>query len=136
MLARDSIKLITLRGLANSMTNELIAQKRSLSEELSDEDVIKVLQRLAKQRKDAIEQFAKAERPELVASETAELHIIEAYLPQMMNKDEIRKIAEAKKAELGVTDKAGLGKFMAVLMKDLKGKANGTDVKEVAESLF
>ena len=136
MLARDSVKLITLRGLANSMTNELMAQKRPLSDELSDEDVLKVLQRLAKQRREAIEQFAKGNRPELVASETAELKIIEAYLPQMMSKDEIRKIAETKKTELGVTDKAGVGKFMAALMKDLKGKANGSDVKEIVESLF
>jgi len=136
MLARDSVKLITLRGLANSMTNELMTLKRPLSDELSDEEVVKILQRLAKQRRDAIEQFAKGGRPELVASETAELKIIETYLPQMMSKDEIRKIAEAKKTELGVTDKAGLGKFMAVLMKEFKGKANGSDVKEVVESLF
>lgn len=136
MIARDDVKLTTLRGLANAMTNELMVQKRPLSDELSDEDVVKVLQRLAKQRRDAIEQFAKGGRPELVESETAELKIIEAYLPQMMSKEEIRKIAEAKKAELGVTDKTGLGKFMAVLMKEFKGKANGTDVKEVVESLF
>jgi uncharacterized protein len=136
MLARDSVKLITLRGLANSMTNELITQKRPLSDELSDEDVIKVLQRLAKQRRDAIEQFEKGGRPELVASETAELNIIESYLPKMMTKDEIIKIVEAKKAELGITDKAGLGKFMAVLMKEFKGKADGSDVKKVVESLF
>ena len=136
MIARDSAKLITLRGVANAITNELVAQKRPLSDELSDEDAIKVLQRLAKQRRDAIEQFTKGDRPELVKSETAELNIIEAYLPKMMSKDDIRKVAEAKKAELGVVDKSGIGKFMAVLMKDLKGKANGTDVKEVVESLF
>ena len=136
MLARDSVKLITLRGVANAMTNELVSQKLPLSDEFSDEDVIKVLQRLAKQRRDAIEQFKKGERPELVKSETAELNIIEAYLPQMMIKEEIRKVAEAKKAELGVTDKAGIGKFMAAVMKELKGKANGQDVKEVVDSLF
>ena len=54
----------------------------------------------------------------------------------MMIKEEIRKVAEAKKAELGVTDKAGIGKFMAAVMKELKGKANGQDVKEVVDSLF
>lgn len=136
MLARDSVKLITLRGLANALTNELVTQKRSLSDELSDDDVIKVLQRLAKQRKDAIEQFEKGGRPELVASETTELKIIEAYLPQMMSKEEIRKIAEAKKNELGITDKSSIGKFMAAIMKELKGKADGADVKMVVESLF
>ena len=136
MLARDSVKLITLRGLANSMTNELIAQNKPLTAEMSDEDVIKLLQRLAKQRRDAIEQFIKGDRPELVKSETAELKIIENYLPQMMSKDEIQKIAEAKKTELRVTDKSGIGKFMAALMKELKGKANGQDVKEVVDKLF
>ena len=136
MLARDSVKLITLRGVANAITNELVATKRSLSADMPDEEITKILQRLAKQRRDAIEQFIKGDRPELVKSETAELHIIEAYLPKMMSKDEIRKIAEAKKTELGVTDKAGIGKFMAILMKEFKGKANGTDVKEVVESLF
>lgn len=136
MIARDSVKLITLRGLANAMTNELMTQKRPLSDELSDAEVMKVLQRLAKQRRDAIEQFAKGDRPDLVKSETKELKIIEAYLPQMMTKDEIKKFAKAMKTKLGVTDKAGLGKFMAVLMKELKGKADGSDVKEAAESLF
>jgi len=136
MLAQDSVKLITLRGVANAITNELMKQKRPLSDELSDADVIRVLQSLAKQRRDAIEQFIKGDRPKLVKSETAELKIIESYLPKMMTKKEIRKIAEAKKAELGVTDKKGVGKFMSALMKDLKGKADGTDVKEVVDNLF
>ena len=136
MIARDSVKLVTLRGIANTFNLELEAQKRALTDELSDEDVIRLLQRLVKQRKDAIDQFTKGARPDLVANETAELNIIEAYLPAMMSKDDIRKIAEAKKTELGVTDKTGVGKVMAALMKDLRGKANGTDVKEVVESLF
>jgi len=54
----------------------------------------------------------------------------------MMDKDEIRKIAEAKKTELGVTDKSKMGIFMGAVMKELKGRADGADVKEVVESLF
>jgi len=136
MLARDSVRLLTLRGMVNAFTVELDNQKRAVNEELSDEDTIRILQRLVKQRKDAIEQFTKGERPDLVASETAELAIIEAYLPAMMSINDIKKIAEAKKTELGITDKADVGKLMSTLMKDLRGKANGADVKAVVEGLF
>ncbi len=72
----------------------------------------------------------------MVETENTELKVLEAFLPQMMSKDEIRKIAEAKKIELNVTDKAGMGKFMGALMKEFKGMADGDDVKQVVESLF
>ena len=62
MLARDSVRLLTLRGMVNAFTVELDNQKRAVNEELSDEDTIRILQRLVKQRKDAIEQFTKGER--------------------------------------------------------------------------
>jgi uncharacterized protein YqeY len=136
MIARESEKLTTLRGVVNALTRELDAQKRPVSDELSDEDVTKVLQRLVKQRKDAIQAFKDGNRPELVESETAELKIIEAYLPEMMSKEDIKKVAEAKKTELGVTDKTKAGPLMAAVMKELKGKANGSDVKEVVDNLF
>ncbi len=136
MIARDSVRLTTLRGVANAITRELDAQKRPVSDDLSDEDTLKVLQRLAKQRKDSIEQFTKGNRPDLVESETAELKIIETYLPAMMSKEEIKAVAEAKKTELGITDKTQIGKLMSTLMKELKGTADGSDVKAVVESLF
>ena len=62
--------------------------------------------------------------------------IIEEFLPKMMSRDAIRKIAEAKKAELGITDKAGLGKFIGAVLKECKGAADGNDVKAVAEELL
>lgn len=136
MIARDSVSLLTLRGIANALTRELDKQKRPVSDELSDEDTIRVLQSLVKQRKDSIEQFTKGNRPDLVASETAELAIVEKYVPAMMTKEDIKKIAEAKKVEMGIADKTQVGKLMSTLMKDLRGKANGSDVKEVVESLF
>jgi uncharacterized protein YqeY len=72
----------------------------------------------------------------LAESEKAELAILEKYLPKMMSKEDIKKIAEAKQKELGITDKSKIGQFVGMLMKELKGKADGADVKEVAESLF
>lgn len=136
MLAKDTEKLNVLRGILSAFTNELVAKGKTPQEKLTDEEALAVIRRLAKQRKDSIEQFEKGGRADLAENEKAELQILEKYLPQMMSKDEIRKIAEAKKAEMGVTDKSKMGVFMGAVMKDLKGKADGADVKEVIESLF
>ena len=136
MLARDTIRLNTLRGLSASFTNELVAKGHKPQDELGDEDCLAVIRRLVKQRKESIEQFKAGNRQDLVDNETAELAILEVFLPQMMSIEEVRKIVEAKKIELGITDKTKLGMFVGTLMKDLKGKADGADVKAVAESLF
>ena len=136
MKAREALKVEVLRGLMSSCTNELVSLKRLPTEELSDQEVLTVIRREVKKRKDAYEQFTKGNRPELAQKEEAERVMLEAYLPAMMSQDDIRKIAEAKKAEMGVTDKKEAGKFMGALMKDLQGKADGTDVKAVIDSLF
>ena len=136
MFAKDQLRLETMRGLLAAFTNELVATKRTPQEPLPDEDALKVIKRAANQRKDSIEQFEKGGRKELADKERSELAIIETFLPKMMSKDEIRKVAEAKKAELGVSDRSKMGVFMGAVMKELKGRADGTDVKEVVESLF
>jgi len=136
MLAKDELKLMTLRGLLSAFTNELVAQKKKPTEMLDDEAVLRVINRASKQRKDSIEQFEKGGRPELAESEKAELEIIQEYLPQMMSIDEIRKVAEAKKSEMGIDDESKKGQLMGAIMKELKGKADGGDVKEVVEGLF
>ena len=136
MKAREALKVEVLRGLMSSCTNELVALKRLPTEELADQEVLTVIRREVKKRKDAFEQFTKGNRPELAQKEEAERVMLENYLPAMMSQDDIRKIAEAKKAEMGVTDKKEAGKFMGALMKDLQGKADGADVKAVIDSLF
>jgi uncharacterized protein YqeY len=136
MRAKDEVKLRTVRGMLTSFTNELVATSRKPQDMLEDEEVIGVIRRLAKQRKESILQFVSGNREDLAVGEREELVVLEAYLPQMMTQDEIRPLAVAKKAELGVTDKAEIGKFLGALMRDLKGKADGNDVKAVAESLF
>ena len=72
----------------------------------------------------------------MAKKEEEELVILDKYLPEMMGKDEILKIVEIKKRELGIDDKAKIGILLGAVMKDLKGKADGSDVKEAAESLF
>lgn len=134
--ARDGARLRTLRSLATAMTNEVVAKKRKPDEFLNDEEAIAVLKRASNQRKDSIEQFEKAGRMELTGGEKEELVIIESFLPQMMERSEIERIAKDKMAEMNVTSKADAGRFIGALMKDLKGKADGAEVKTVVDSLL
>lgn len=136
MLAKDQVRLITVRSLVAAFTNELVATKRTPQDMLPDEDALKVIKRAANQRKDSIEQFEKGGRADLAEKEKAELAIIETFLPETMSREDIKKIAAAKKAELGLTDKKEAGKFMGGLMKEFAGKADGKDVKAVVDELF
>ena len=136
MRAKDEVKLRTVRGMITTFTNELVATGRKPQDILNDEEVLTVIRRLAKQRKESITQFRSGGREDLAEGEVAELAVLESYLPKLMSKDEIRAIVEAKKIELNFTDKTKIGMFVGALMKDLKGKADGADVKEIAESLF
>lgn len=135
MKAREQLKLDTLRGALSAFTNELVAKGRKPTEELTDDEALTVLKRLGKQRKDSIDQFTKGNRPELAAKEAEELKIIEVYLPQMVSREEIEKVARAKMAEMQV-DKAGMGKLMGAVLKEFAGRADGSDVKDVVTSLF
>jgi len=133
--AKDAVKLRTYRGMVAAFTNELVAKNRKPSEILEDADVLVVIARLVKQRKDSIEQYKKGNRDDLVKEEEAELAILETYLPKMMDRSEVEKIAQAKKDELNI-DATKKGMLMSALMKDLRGKADGSIVKEVVDSLF
>ncbi|MFZ3044145.1 MAG: GatB/YqeY domain-containing protein [Minisyncoccia bacterium] len=134
--ARDEVRLRTLRSLVTAMTNEVVAKKRKPDEFLTDEEATTVLKRAANQRKDSIQQFTDAGRLDLVEPEQAELAILASYLPILMTPAEIQVVAEAKMAELGVSSKADAGKFTGALMKELKGRADGGDVKAVVDSLL
>ena len=134
--AHDEVRLRTLRSLVTMMTNEVVAKKRKPDEFLTDEEALAVVKRAANQRKDSIEQFTNASRLDLVEPEIAELAVLESYLPALMSREEIEVIAKAKMEEMGVTSKAEAGKFTGALMKDLKGKADGGDVKAVVDTLL
>lgn len=136
MRAKESDKVTVLRGLMSACTNELVAQKKTPQDMLDDEAVLAVISREAKRRKDAINQFTDGGRPELAEDEQKELAILEVYLPEMMSREDILPLATAKKEELGMTDKADMGKLIGALMADLKGQADGGDVKDVVSSLF
>ena len=136
MLAKDTVRLTVLRGLLTAFTNELVATKRKPQEELSDEEIITVIRRAVKQRKDSIDQFRKGGREELASAEELELKILETFLPRMMSKEDVKKKVVEMKEKLGIADKSKIGQLIGATMKELNGAADGADVKEAAESLF
>lgn len=136
MLAKDTVKLSVVRGMISAFTNELVAIGKMPQDFLTNEEVLKVIKRLSNQRKDSIEQFEKGGRPELADGERAELAILEKYLPTLMSRDEIKKIVIAKKDALGIIEKAKAGQLTGAVMKELAGKADGSDVKAVVDELF
>lgn len=134
MIAKEMDKVMVLRGISAAFTNELVAQGRPPQEPLSDDDCMKVIKRLAKQRKDSIDQFIGGGREDLAESERAELAIIETFLPAQLTEAEIEAKVKAKLAESPV-DPAKKGMFVGAMMKELGGQADGTLVKRVVDRL-
>ena len=139
--AQDTIRLEVLRGLSALFTNELLKKKVGKGGEaptvLVDEEVITIIRKSVKQRKDSIEQFGKGGRKDLVKKEQAELVILESFLTKMMSLDDIEKVVKKKMKTDKITklDKAKIGQFIGQILKELKGKADGADVKVVVEKL-
>jgi hypothetical protein len=125
-----------MRGLVTAFTNELVATNRTPTEFLTDEQTVAVISRIAKQRKDSIDQFTKGGRMDLVEKEVAELNMLEVYLPKLMPKEEVEKIVKDIYEKESPVDASKKGMFMSVVMKELKGKADGATVKDVVDSLF
>ncbi len=104
--------------------------------ELSDEEVLEVLAREVKQRRDAIIEYQKADRPDFVASLEREIEIVLGYMPKQMSADEIRALAKEVIAQTGVKDAKEIGKVMGVLMPKVKGKADGKLVNQIVRELL
>ncbi|MCI5108338.1 MAG: GatB/YqeY domain-containing protein [Candidatus Pacebacteria bacterium] len=134
--SKEEVKLSVLRCLLSAFTNELVAKGKKPQDILENEEVLKVIQKEANKRKDSIEQFTKGNRPELADLEKKELEILEKYLPEQMSDEEIKSVVENKKAELGIEDKSKMGILIGAVMKEVQGRADGSKVKSVVESLL
>ncbi len=136
MKAGDKVRLEVMRGLVTAFTNELVATGHTPQEMLSDEQAITVITRLAKQRKDSIEQFTKGGRLDLADEEKEQLEILSLFLPKLMDRAEVEEFVKNRMVVFEAIDATKKGMFMATLMKELKGKADGSMVKEVVDQLF
>lgn len=134
MMEKNMDRLNVLRMISAAFTNELVTLGRMPTDALSDEEVMKVLKREVKKRKDSIEQYTNAGRPELAEEEVAEANVIEEFLPAQMSREEIfAKISEKIAAES--VDPAKKGQFIGMMMKELGDTADGTLVKEIIDEL-
>lgn len=137
MKAKDEVALNTVRGILSACTNELVATKRTPHDVLTDEEVTAVIKRAVKQRKDSVEQYMKGNRADLAQVEVAEISLLEKYLPETMGRDDIARVVKSKIADLGgIVDKSKKGMLMGMIMNELKGVADGNDVKDVIDELL
>jgi uncharacterized protein YqeY len=120
MRAKDAPRLLTIRGLLAAMKQREVDERIVLD----DTATIAIIDKLVKQRKDSIEQFAAGGRQDLVDKETAELHVLESYLPQRLGADEIRAEVAALVAETGATSPSDMGKMMAAAKARFAGRAD------------
>ena len=126
MKARDELRSSTLRMVLTAVTTEEVAGKKART--LSDDEVVTVLTREAKKRREAHEAYTQANRPELAAREEAELSVLEHYLPQQLTDAEITALVTAAIAEVGAADPKGMGQVMKVLQPRTAGRADGAKV--------
>ena len=136
MKAKEEPRLTVLRGLIAACTQELTATKRTPQDKLSDDEVLALIKRSVKQRKEAADQFRKGGREDLAQKEEQEALILSEYLPDMASFEEIQAAAEQVRQRLDVTDLSKAGILVGAVMKELRGRADGAVVKEIVERLL
>ncbi|MFA6260616.1 MAG: GatB/YqeY domain-containing protein [Bacteroidia bacterium] len=136
MKSRDEISLRALRGLKSALLLAATDKGASADGKVSDEQAIKVFQKLAKQRKESFDIYTQNGRVDLAQTEAEELTVIERYLPKQMDEAEIKSILQNLLTENGATGAADFGKMMPLAMKALAGKADGKVISAVLKQLL
>ena len=127
MKARDKLRVSTIRLVLAEIKNEEIAKRDALDEE----ELLGIVAREARKRKESIAEFEKGGRQDLVDKEKRELTLIEGYLPEQLTEEEVRKLVEETIEEVGAASAADLGKVMGKLMPGLKGKFDGKKANQI-----
>ena len=133
MLARDAARLSTLRLLKSAVG---YAQLERKSDQLSDADVVAIVQKEVKKRRDSIEQFEQGGRPELAAHERAELTVLETFLPRALAPDELEQLVRAVIQELGATSKKDMGAVIKAVQARAAGAADGRSISTLVGRLL
>ncbi|MEW4370637.1 GatB/YqeY domain-containing protein [Paenibacillus kandeliae] len=132
MRDKDKFKLSTIRMVRSTIKNQEIDLKR----DLNDDEVLDILSREIKQRKDALQEFEKAGRDDLTTNLRAEIEIVSEYLPTQLSEEEIKVIVQQTILETGASSKADMGKVMSALMPKVKGRADGKVVNQAVQQLL
>ncbi|NOZ21006.1 MAG: GatB/YqeY domain-containing protein [Planctomycetes bacterium] len=132
MKAREELRLSTIRMVIASIKTVQIDK----GEDLSEGDILGILQKAIKSRKDSVEQYEKAGRTDLAEKEKAEIAVLEEYLPQQMSEDDVRALVQKIIEEEGAESKGDIGKVMRRIMADHKGAVDGKRVNQIANELL
>lgn len=131
MKAGEKLRTETLRGIRALI---LEFEKSGAGREMNADDELKMLMTAAKKRRESIDIYSKNNRPEQAAKEQAELDIITEYLPKQLSQEDIEKRVAEVIAETGVTGPAEINKVIPILMKEMKGKADGKLIQEIVKA--
>lgn len=133
MLAKDSVALASVRGIKAAI---LLAKTSEGAKELDDAAIVKIIQKLVKQRKESAEIYTQQNRPELAQNELAEAAVMEKYLPRQLSEAEIEEKVKEIMAQVGATSIADMGKVMGVATKALAGQADGKVISALVRKLL
>ncbi len=136
MRAKDAVGLRTIRSLRAALLEKEIEERTGGEARLTEAQELAVVQKQAKQRRDAIAQYEAAGREDLAAKEREELALIETYLPEQLDDAAIRKVVQEIVAAAGATSMRDMGKVMGPAMQRLKGRADGKRVNEIVRELL
>ena len=134
MKAKDTVRLNSVRSIKSAIL--LAKTSEGGSKELSDGDIIKLIQKLAKQRKEAAEQYVAAGRKELADNELAEAAVLDTYLPKQLSEAEVEEKLKAIIVEVGASQPSDMGKVMGVATKQLAGLAEGRVISAIVKRLL
>lgn len=134
MKARDTARTRTLQSIKAAML--VLNTEEGRTAKPTDEEYLKAVQKMAKQRKDSLEIYEKQNREDLAQKEREELAILEEYLPKQMSEDEIKAVLERIVADAGASGPGDIGKVMPLAMKEMGGKADGKTISAVLRNLL
>ena len=134
MKAHDAVRLSAVRAIKAAIL--LAKTSEGAKDELSDADIVRIIQKLVKQRKESAEQYAAANRPELAENELAEAAAMEPYLPKQLSEAELEEALKAVIAELGAAGPQDMGKVMGAATKKLAGLADGRAISTLVKKLL
>lgn len=133
MKTHDTVRLNAVRAIKSEI---LLAKTSSTEHELEDSDVMKLIQKLVKQRKESAEMYVQAGRQELADNELAEAKFMESYLPKALSEDEVRNMLKQIIAEVGASSPKDMGKVMGAATKRLAGQADGRTISTIVKELL
>ena len=134
MLAKDDKSLRSLRAIKSAIINAKTAE--GFSGNITEDDEIKMLQKLVKQRKDSLEIYEKQNREDLAVKEREEIEVIEKFLPKQMTAEELKEVIAGIINQTGATSPADMGKVIGAANKQLAGKADGKTIAAVVKELL